>query len=107
MAKVTEEYDKSGTVEACYFECPGCGEPHYLAIRPNTLPNGAGWTYNGNPDSPTFSPSILRRVDRSRRSEPKPDVVCHSFVTDGKIQFLGDCTHALVNQTIDLPEVDE
>ncbi|MGT2429227.1 hypothetical protein ACU4HD_11865 [Cupriavidus basilensis] len=24
---------------------------------------------------------------------------CHSFVTDGHIQFLGDCTHALAGQT--------
>jgi hypothetical protein len=30
--------------------------------------------------------------------------VCHSFVTDGRIQFLGDCTHALAGQTVDLPE---
>lgn len=107
MAKVIEEHSESGAVEACYFDCPGCGSHHYLAIRPNKLPNGASWTYNGNPDAPTFSPSLLRRVDRSNRSEPRPDMVCHSFVTDGKIQFLGDCTHALVNQTIDLPEVDE
>ena len=28
--------------------------------------------------------------------------VCHSFVTDGKIQFLGDCTHELAGQTVEL-----
>jgi hypothetical protein len=33
--------------------------------------------------------------------------VCHSFVTDGRIQFLGDCTHALANQTFDLPGWEE
>lgn len=33
--------------------------------------------------------------------------VCHSFVTDGKIQFLGDCTHNLVGQIVELPEIDE
>ena len=32
------------------------------------------------------------------------DTVCHSFVTDGRIQFLGDCTHSLAGQTVDLPE---
>jgi len=46
------------------------------------------------------------------RGEPPPDgkrypgadVVCHSFVTDGRIQFLGDCTHTLAGQTVDLPD---
>jgi hypothetical protein len=33
-----------------------------------------------------------------------PDLVCHSFVTDGKIQFLSDCTHALAGQTVALPD---
>jgi hypothetical protein len=31
------------------------------------------------------------------------DRVCHSFVVDGRIQFLGDCTHHLAGQTVDLP----
>jgi hypothetical protein len=30
--------------------------------------------------------------------------VCHSFVTDGRIQFLNDCTHPLAGQTVDIPE---
>jgi hypothetical protein len=25
----------------------------------------------------------------------------------GRIQFLGDCTHALAGQTVDLPEIQE
>ena len=32
------------------------------------------------------------------------DDICHSFVTDGRIQFLGDCTHKLAGQTVDLPD---
>jgi hypothetical protein len=32
--------------------------------------------------------------------------VCHSFVTDGRIQFLTDCTHAFAGRTVDLPEWD-
>ena len=32
------------------------------------------------------------------------DDVCHSFVTDGRIQFLGDCTHKLAGQTVNIPE---
>ncbi len=33
---------------------------------------------------------------------PGKDEVCHSFVTDGQIQFLGDCTHKLAGQTVPL-----
>lgn len=32
------------------------------------------------------------------------DEVCHSFVRAGKIEFLGDCTHALKGQTVPLPD---
>ncbi len=30
----------------------------------------------------------------------------HSFVVDGHIQFLGDCTHELAGQTVDIPDFD-
>ena len=36
--------------------------------------------------------------------EPKP-LLCHSHVREGRIQFLSDCTHALVGQTVDLPDI--
>jgi hypothetical protein len=30
---------------------------------------------------------------------------CHSIITDGKIQFCGDCTHALAGKIVDLPDI--
>jgi hypothetical protein len=36
--------------------------------------------------------------------EPGDRIVCHSFVTDGRIQFLDDSTHELAGETADLPE---
>lgn len=66
-------------------------------------------------DAPTFTPSIrvtgvqplsdeeLDRVLKGEKIETIP-LCCHSFVTDGKIQFLGDCTHKLVGQVVDIPE---
>lgn len=30
--------------------------------------------------------------------------VCHSFVTDGQIHFIGDCSHSLKGKTVELPE---
>lgn len=29
---------------------------------------------------------------------------CHTFIRAGKIEFLGDCTHALAGQTVALPD---
>lgn len=81
------------------FNCPGCGSIHALNVSKEGRPR---WGYNGNPDAPTFTPSILVTWDFGPAREKK---CCHSFVTDGRIRFLGDCTHALAGQTVDLPDV--
>lgn len=59
------------------------------------------WSWNGSIDKPTFKPSILSfgGTDGTER--------CHSFVTDGKVQFLSDCTHAYAGTTLDLLDVDK
>jgi len=81
-------------------------------------PRGNNWGFNGDVDKPTFTPSLLvqgtvpltdeeaERIMRGEKLEPKP-LVCHSFIRDGQIQFLGDCTHALAGKTVDLPEISE
>jgi Family of unknown function (DUF6527) len=106
--------------------CPGCEELHEVTVRADGQNVGPAWGYNGNPDAPTFTPSILVRGTRTdlsddewddlmRRTNGERDAmladrrtqfVCHSFVTDGRIQFLGDCTHALAGQTVDLPVLE-
>ena len=73
------------------FFCPGCGFAHWFKTH------GGGWTWNGDRERPTISPSVLAWADAFR---------CHSFVTDGRIRFLDDCTHKLRGQTVDLPEFD-
>lgn len=96
------------------FQCPGCGKDHCLPIK------GPGaWGFNGDASKPTLTPSILANgvkvkigpdgkwdgeFERGPDGEPLPSV-CHSFVTDGRIQFLMDCNHSLAGQTVDLPEV--
>lgn len=91
------------------FECPGCG--HYYCF--NTVDTGEAyrggsepypvWTFvNHDIERPTFRASMLMRLER----KGQPTVVCHSFVTDGKIEFLTDSTHALAGQTVELPEVE-
>lgn len=80
------------------FKCPGCTDYHSLTVRkPPPDEVHPSWIYNDNPNKPTFQPSILAWCDW-----PEGKEVCHSFVTDGKIQFLDDCTHDLKGKTVDL-----
>ena len=82
------------------FFCPGCQSLHsYSTITPND--KGAKWNFNNNMELPTFTPSLLVRFERKAGVE----CVCHLYLTDGKLQYLGDCTHDLKGKTIDLPEI--
>lgn len=84
------------------FWCPGCDGAHAVGVG-----DGPRWGYNENPHAPTFTPSVLVRYDGADAGKDgAPPAVCHSFVTDGRIQFLGDCTHELAGQTVDLPDFD-
>lgn len=101
------------------FWCPGCNMAHAVTV------GAGGWAGPGDVDRPTFSPSILVRSGHHAshykagdncwctyyaENPPPPSerrfecAICHSFVTDGRIQFLGDCTHKLAGQTVELPE---
>ena len=101
------------------FRCPGCGMVHTIVVSGPTA-----WQWNGSVESPTLYPSVLARsghfapgrqsdrcwcdYNRDHPNDPAPFKcgVCHSFVTDGRIQFLNDCTHALKGQTVPLPEYE-
>lgn len=74
--------------------CPGCKNAHVLDQR---------WTFNGDFERPAFSPSFLAWHD-AQAEDNIPAYRCHSFIAAGRIQFLGDCTHALAGQTVDLPD---
>lgn len=88
------------------FACPGCEESHFLTVAPHQAPNGASWQFNGNLEKPTFQPSILSSIEPSPGSD-RPKRVCHSFVTDGEIRFLSDCTHDLAGKTVELPVIPD
>ena len=79
--------------ERYFFMCPGCKETHRVYIGPG------GWVFNGDYNNPTLTPSVLVTA------EPTP-YRCHSFVTNGKIQFLSDCSHELAEQMVELPEIE-
>jgi len=118
MSRAKVVTDQEGRFYGIRFTCPGCASDqahgnfggynclpvHWTPPGMERSPNIAGldlWTFNGDFDRPTFSPSILTQSTWSDGSK----FCCHSFVTDGRIQFLGDCTHVLAGQTVDLPEI--
>ena len=79
------------------FRCPGCAERtdfgppvhvYYTEI------GDRGWDFNGNNESPSFTPS-LKNTDHTGK-------VCHLYVTDGKIHYCDDCFHSLKGQTVDM-----
>lgn len=57
------------------------------------------WSWNGDAEKPTLHPSVLTKFGRGGAQ------ICHSFVNDGKVRFLDDCTHELKGQTVDLLDV--
>ena len=83
------------------FECPGCGRWHIVYVsEANSL--GARWGWNQCMDKPTVTPSIMVKWNEG---EERKKMICHSYVTDGQIRFLNDCTHELTGKTVDLPEI--
>lgn len=83
------------------FHCPGCKYDH--AFTDGSWKGDPAhknhWDFNGDFDRPTFRPSLLVWAsDPSKR--------CHSFVTDGQIQFLDDCFHELKGQTVEIPDYE-
>lgn len=94
MAKRTIELKNvDGSHGGWLIECPACGFGHLFDKR---------WTFSGDVERPTFRASMLVHEDPNVPSRKR----CHSFVTDGRIEFLSDCGHAMAGQTVDLPDID-
>lgn len=117
--KIKEHGEGSGYYS---FICPGCGSEHAIPTK------GANpWGFNGSVDSPTFTPSILvtgghyvtgqegkpcwctyntEQIAKGEEPSGFQCLRCHSYVTDGKIQYLSDCSHSLAGQTVELPNIE-
>ena len=109
---VVKKFD--GESEAGYtFWCPGCEMVHKVVTSPN------GWTFNGDEAKPTFGPSLLVRGGhyvpgwegpRCYCNQPRDGLPaswrcfqCHSFVENGMIRFLDDCSHAFAGHPDPVP----
>lgn len=71
------------------FYCTGCEELHHTDRR---------WTFNGDHDRPTLTPSLITDTTKGK---------CHLFVRDGQIQYLDDSWHELRGITVNMRDVDE
>lgn len=103
------------------FHCPGCEAQHTIGVGKHAP---IVWMWNNSFDKPTLSPSLLitwsslspaaqakqeefykihKRYPTAHELPWDQKNVCHSFVKDGNIEFLTDCTHSLAGQTVPLP----
>lgn len=85
--------DSEGVTKYVFY-CPGCKCGHSFDVR--TDGKRPAWTFDGNMERPTFSPSLLY-----------PDRRCHLFLRDGMIEFLSDCTHELAGRTVPMEPWDD
>lgn len=94
--KIRRVRDKNNNIYHAFW-CPGCKHAHLY---------GDTWKFNGDFEKPTFKPSLLIFIPEHIEDGKKlpRETICHLFLTDGKIQFLGDCGHELKGQTVDLSE---
>ena len=75
-----------------YFHyCEPCDKLHPL---PDT------WSFCGDLDAPTFSPSFRQRINAEGDT-------CHYFIRRGVVEFCGDCWHDKAGHNIELPDLPE
>lgn len=96
------------------FYCPGCKTKHVYTTS-ECAEAKLQWKFNGDLDKPSFTPSLLNRWGKhvdANWQEPKgtaPDGgwsgICHLFVTDGKIIYCSDSTHAYAGKTIEMEDI--
>lgn len=83
------------------FYCPGCKDLHVLYHTQGTSQIGPVWTWDGNVDKPTVSPSV-RLFRRDRKGFEI--TACHFFLKSGYIEYCNDCDHSLSGKTVELPD---
>ena len=103
--KLVNRLTKDGvSYQSLMFMCPGCkvwgaSGLHILPVNVSGSIDRPSWTWDGNLELPTLSPSILSHYRDGDR--------CHSFLRNGLFEFLADSTHPLAGTTVDIPDLEE
>lgn len=98
-----------GTKAGIGHWCPGCESAHVIYTK---NPGGPTWTWDGNVDAPTCTPSVRCFTRFDEDGKPLPDngerTLCHYVLTAGVINYCGDCGyHGLSNQQVPLPDFSD
>jgi len=81
-----------GSGSRLLFYCPGCCDLHAIVID-----GTRGWVWNKDLDKPTVTQSVLSQWTNKTTNETR---VCHLFIENGHLRFLGDCTHQYNNVVV-------
>lgn len=97
-----------------YEKCEPMDATHLFLRFPGPLPDRTipvmiggtragtpNWTWNGDCEKPTLKPSVL-----TGGVNKDGVVTCHSWVNDGVVHFLADCSHELAGKSVSLLDVD-
>lgn len=85
-----------GGDQTLFVWCPACDDPHGARVFGGSVT----WGWNGSLVAPTLTPSVLVY-------ETKVSPRCHSFLTDGVWNYLGDCGHEMAGRQVPAPEWPE
>lgn len=103
--------------------CPACDELHFYAVA-EPFPNGARWSFNGDAQNPSLTPSMLIKtghyVDRPGWSNKPGDCaicdaggeygscgICHYFLSAGWLEYCQDSTHKLAGMRLRMVPIPE
>ena len=107
IARREFKYDEQPGCVGYWVFCPACESSHRFLVEFPPDPAQV-WTFDGNEESPTFSPSLLVEQRRWRESEQRwIDNRCHSYLEAGVWRFLNDSTHAMAGQKVPMVEFPE
>lgn len=112
------DFTNAGERGVAYFHwCPGCKQLHAIyTINPGGRPQ---WSFNGDVNMPSFSPSILCFTTED---DNKRETLCHYFIKTGAeliqrdptldktksyIDFCGDSPHEFGGKVVPLPELPD
>lgn len=80
--------------------CPGCLCAHIFWVGSKLHPV---WTFNGDVEKPTFSPSMRSFVPADAEDGTPEQTLCHYFLTAGIINFLADSSCHALRGNVPLP----
>lgn len=114
MKKLNRWASNKGELIGWLHWCPACHQSHLINVEVPTSPfpefniaGGQRWSFDGNENSPTFTPSVKVQSGgwKTREGKEVPLITrCHYNITKGQIIYHGDCAHTLKGQTVALPD---